>query len=63
MMFSIAYRQGFQQARRGGYANPYPVGTAQHNDFEQGYWQARKRGIEPLSRMAAALLAARRARK
>ena len=30
-MFSIAYRQGFQQARRGGYANPYPVGTAQHN--------------------------------
>lgn len=58
---SIAYRQGFEAAHSHlRYVNPFPLGCAQFNDFEQGFFAARKRGIRPLGAMALALFRARR---
>lgn len=58
---SIAYRQGFEAAHRLlRYSNPFPLSTAQFNDFEHGFWAARKRGIRPLGALALALFRARR---
>lgn len=40
-----AYREGFSSYRKnnGNYANPYPLGSEEHNLFERGWTQALKR--------------------
>ncbi|MQM38895.1 hypothetical protein KBTX_02916 [wastewater metagenome] len=44
-MESGAYNEGKQFALQHGtlYRNPYPAGSATHNDFERGWSQAHKR--------------------
>ena len=63
-MQSVAYRQGYEAAHSSlKYWNPFPLGSAKFNDFEAGFFAARKRGIRPLGAMALALFRARRDRR
>lgn len=47
-MLPFTYRQGFQNASDCiRYRNPYRPGTSEFDNFERGFFQARKQGIKP----------------
>ena len=44
----LTYQQGFHIASECiRYRNPYRPGTSEFDNFERGFFQARKRGIKP----------------
>lgn len=47
-MLPLTYQQGFHNASECiRYRNPYRPGTSEFDNFERGFFQARKRGIKP----------------
>lgn len=49
---SLAYKEGRQSyfANKGGYENPYPLGSIEYDAFERGWSQALKKTPEVITR-------------